>query len=64
MYVIVTSNFFVPQLEDLPLENMWFQQDGATCHTARGTLALLRKHFLGRVISVLVTRTSPRDHVI
>lgn len=30
---------------------MWFQQDGARCHTARETIDLLRQHFPGRVIS-------------
>lgn len=50
-YRDMINNFFVPELEDLSLENMWFQQDGATCHTARETLALLREHFPGRVIS-------------
>ena len=29
----------------------WFQQDGATCHTARETTELLREKFPGRVIS-------------
>lgn len=30
---------------------MWFQQDGATCHTARKTFQLLREKFAGRVNS-------------
>ena len=30
---------------------MWFQQDGATCHTTRANMALLQETFTGRVIS-------------
>ena len=26
--------FFVPKLLDIDVDDMWFQQDGATCHTA------------------------------
>ena len=29
----------------------WFQQDGATVHTARETMIILRTVFLGRLIS-------------
>lgn len=28
------ENYFWPQLDDLDLDDMWFQQDDATCHTA------------------------------
>lgn len=28
--------------EDMALENLWFQLDGATCHTAHPTIDLLR----------------------
>ena len=30
---------------------MWFQQDGATAHTARESMQLLQEHFNGRIIS-------------
>ncbi|KZC12021.1 hypothetical protein WN55_04042 [Dufourea novaeangliae] len=30
---------------------MWFQQDSATCHTSRETMALLHETFPGRVVS-------------
>ena len=33
------------------LENFWFQQDGATCHTANTTMDYLRRKFPGRVVS-------------
>lgn len=35
----------------MDLTNTWFQQDGATCHTARDTLTLLHEKFEGSVIS-------------
>jgi hypothetical protein len=35
----------------MDMEGMWFQQDGATCHTACETMELLREKFPGRVIS-------------
>lgn len=30
---------------------MWFQQDGATCHTANATMDILHERFEGMVIS-------------
>ena len=30
---------------------MWFQQDGATSHTARATMRILRDAFPGRIMS-------------
>jgi hypothetical protein len=40
-----------PQLDGMETEDMWFQQDGATCHTVHETIELLREKFPGRVIS-------------
>ena len=31
--------------------NIWFQQEGATCHTAEATLDVLRPVFEDRIIS-------------
>ncbi|EFN63948.1 hypothetical protein EAG_14216, partial [Camponotus floridanus] len=50
-YGRMITNFFWPEIEDMDLENMWFQQDGATSHTTRPILALLQEKFPGRVIS-------------
>ena len=41
-------------LEHLSMQNLWFQQDGATPHTARETMAILRAAFLGRIVSHFV----------
>lgn len=36
---------------NLQLHQQWFQQDGATSHTSRRSLALLHEHFENRIIS-------------
>ncbi|GFU06168.1 hypothetical protein TNCV_4764881 [Trichonephila clavipes] len=36
------TNFFIPELNNHDVQELWFQQDGATCHTARATIDLLR----------------------
>lgn len=50
-YRTMIREFLQPQLEELGVENFWFQQDGATCHTARETVALLRDIFPARLLS-------------
>jgi len=45
------TQFLLPKLDDIDDANMWFQQDGATCHTARKKIQLLHETFPGRVIS-------------
>jgi len=48
-YVSMLDNFFEPQLEELMEEtnmgDIWFQQDGATAHTARVSMTKLRQMF-------------------
>lgn len=51
-YVNMLEEFFVPRLDEMDLRDVWFQQDGATAHTARSSMALLREHFPGRLISL------------
>ena len=50
-YRSMITNFFWPKLDGMDLENMWFQQDGATSHTAAESRELLQEKFPGRVIS-------------
>ena len=45
------NDFFVPELNRLDPGELWFQQDGATCHTARATIDLLKETFGERIIS-------------
>lgn len=48
------AQFFVPQLEHTAFDNMWFQHDSATCHTARDIFTVLHEFAPGCLI--LVTR--------
>ncbi|GFW74872.1 putative DD41D transposase [Trichonephila clavipes] len=45
------TNFFIPELNNHDVQELWFQQDGATCHTARATIDLLKDTFGDRRIS-------------
>ncbi|GFW85426.1 uncharacterized protein TNCV_144711 [Trichonephila clavipes] len=50
-YRAMITNFFIPELNNHDVQELWFQQDGATCHTARGTIDLLKDTFGDRLIS-------------
>ncbi|GFU50521.1 DDE_3 domain-containing protein [Trichonephila clavipes] len=50
-YRAMITNFFIPQLNNHNVQELWFQQDGATCHTARATIDLLKDTFGDRLIS-------------
>ena len=39
------------KIEEQDISNIWFQQDGATCHTAEATLDVSRLVFEDRIIS-------------
>ncbi|GFX77423.1 uncharacterized protein TNCV_2956211 [Trichonephila clavipes] len=45
------TNFFIPELNNHDVQELWFQQDGATCHTAHTTIDLLKDTFGDRLIS-------------
>ncbi|GFS94701.1 transposable element Tcb2 transposase [Trichonephila clavipes] len=50
-YRAMITNFFIPDLNNHDVHELWFQQDGATCHTARATIDLLKDTFGDRLIS-------------
>ena len=52
-YVEMLRNFLRPQLRSLRvnMEEMWFQQDGATAHTARASTTVVRQLFPQQVVS-------------
>ena len=52
-YVEMLRNFLRPQLRSLRvhMEEMWFQQDGATVHTARASMTVVRQMFPRHVVS-------------
>ena len=43
--------FWFTKIEENDIGNIWFQQDGAMCHTAEATLNILSPVFEDRIIS-------------
>ncbi|GFT69637.1 putative transposable element [Trichonephila clavipes] len=50
-YRTMIPNFFIPELNNHDVQELWFQQDCATYHTARATIDLLKDTFVDRLIS-------------
>ncbi|GFV86036.1 uncharacterized protein TNCV_670331 [Trichonephila clavipes] len=50
-YRAMITNFFIPELNNPDVQELWFQQDGATCHTACATIDLLKYTFGDCLIS-------------
>jgi len=52
-YIDMINNFLGPELRSWTInnQNVWFQQDGATAHTARAAMAVVRAMFPYRLIS-------------
>lgn len=52
-YIHMVNNFFIPDLQrrGVDIQDLWFQQDGATAHTARASMAVLRHLFPNHLIS-------------
>ncbi|GFX28233.1 putative transposable element [Trichonephila clavipes] len=51
-YRAMITNFLIPELlKNHDVQELWFQQDGSTCHTARATNVLLNDTFGDRLIS-------------
>ena len=48
-YRAMLEDYLWPELDELDISDMWFQQDGATSHTARVTIDLLKGKFGERV---------------
>ncbi|GFU41245.1 putative DD41D transposase [Trichonephila clavipes] len=63
-YRAMITNFFIPELNNHDVQELWFQQDGATCHTARATIDLLKDTFGDRLISRFGLVNWPPDLVI
>lgn len=43
--VPMITDYLLSEIEPRDLDGIWFQQDGATCHIARDTIALFREKF-------------------
>ena len=52
-YIRMFENYFLPELrrQRINTASMWFQQDGATAHTARASMTAVRAAFPNHVIS-------------
>ena len=50
-YHAMLNEFLYPKIEEDDMDDIRFQQDGATCHTANVTIELLRTVFENRIIS-------------
>ena len=44
-YQAMLNEFLFTKIQEEDIGNIWFQQDGATCHTAKATLNVLRPVF-------------------
>ena len=52
-YCVLLDTFLRPRLDELDdRNNVWFQQDGATAHTSRRSMRILREMFPGHLISL------------
>ena len=58
-YRAMITDFLWPELEDTDVDDVYFQQDGATCHTSNETIAILQEKFPDRVISQRGDRNWP-----
>ena len=50
-YRAMLNEFFFTKIKEEDIGNIWFQQDGATCHTAETTHEILRLVFEDRIIN-------------
>jgi len=50
-YRVMLNEFLLPKFEEEDTDDILFQQDGASCHTANATIDLLRTVFENRMIS-------------
>ena len=50
-YREMINQFLSLEIDDIDEDDIWFQQDGATCHTANETINLLKEKFGDSIIS-------------
>ncbi|GFU69659.1 transposable element Tc3 transposase [Trichonephila clavipes] len=67
-YRAMITKFFIPEMNNHDVQELWFQQDGATRHTARATINLLKDtfdYFLWGYVKSLVYVDKPQtlDHL-
>ena len=57
------NEFLFTKIEEQDIDNIWFQQDGATCHIAESALDVLHPVFEVRII-VWPPRMTPIDYYL
>ena len=50
-YCSMLNEFLFPEIEEDDMDDIWFQEDGATCNTDNVTIDLLRTVFENQIIS-------------
>ncbi|GFW10732.1 transposable element Tc3 transposase [Trichonephila clavipes] len=45
------TDFYIPEFNNHDVQELWFEQDGATCHIAHATIDLLKDTFGNCLIS-------------
>ena len=50
-YRAMLNEFLFTKIEEEDIDNIWFQKDSVTCHTAEATLDVLRPVFVDGIIS-------------
>ena len=55
-YRAMLKEFLITKIGEEDSGNIWFQRDGATCHTAESTLDILRSIFEDRIIMCYVDK--------
>lgn len=64
-YRSTITKFLWPQLNDMDMDNMWFQQYGATCHTAHETITLdCSNDFQNKLSQEILIPIGHQDHAI
>ena len=51
LYRTMINEFLWSEMQVMDMDDVYFQQDGATCQTNGETIGILRKKFPSRVIS-------------
>ncbi|GFT49862.1 DUF4817 domain-containing protein [Trichonephila clavipes] len=63
-YRAMISNFFIPELNNHDVQELWFQQDGATCPHSSCHNRFIKRHVCDRLISRFGPVNWPQDLVI
>ena len=62
-YRAILNEFLFTKIEEEDFGNIWFQQDGATCHIAESTLDVLRPVFLKIALSAAISHRWPKSKI-